>query len=137
MKFHSHASGTVRLRRSDSSQVARNSASRQPCAPKKRVPSAGANRNGAFPAATARPHVLAIILSSRGEARSISHHWNGGGGGGAAPPGPPPSAAGGMRSPPGPPSTCPAATPPLADKARRRAPPARATAAASRGPPRR
>src|SRR5256885_15841293 len=100
MKFHSHASGTVRLRRSDSSQVARNSASRQPCAPKKRVPSAGANRNGAFPAATARPHVLAIILSSRGEARSISHHRNGGGGGRASRPGPPPLRCGPPPPPP-------------------------------------
>src|SRR2546428_8420496 len=106
MKFHSHASGTLRLRRSDSSQVARNSASRQPCAPKKRVPSAGANRNGAFPAATARPHVLAIILSSRGEARSISHHRNGGGGGGASPRGPPPSSAAGVWRPPAPVRPC-------------------------------
>src|SRR3989442_14600265 len=122
MKFHSHASGTVRLRRSDSSQVARNSASRQPCAPKKRVPSAGANRNGAFPAATARPHVLAIILSSRGEARSISHHRNGGGGGGAAPRGPPPSAGGGRRRPPGTPCNCLAGAPHLADRGRRRRP---------------
>src|SRR2546422_9409657 len=116
MKFHSHASGTVRLRRSDSSQVARNSASRQPCAPKKRVPSAGANRNGAFPAATARPHVLAIILSSRGEARSISHHRNGGGGGGAAPPAPPPSAGGGEGRPPAPAGHRPAATPGRGDR---------------------
>src|SRR3989442_10154159 len=116
MKFHSHASGTVRLRRSDSSQVARNSASRQPCAPKKRVPSAGANRNGAFPAATARPHVLAIILSSRGEARSISHHRNGGGGWGGAPPGPPPSSAGEERRPPRPARTLPAPAPPPAHK---------------------
>src|SRR3989454_10953135 len=99
MKFHSHASGTVRLRRSDSSQVARNSASRQPCAPKKRVPSAGAKRNGAFPAATARPHVLAIILSSRGEARSINHHRNGGGGGEAPGRGHTPSAAAWKRRP--------------------------------------
>src|SRR3989442_15512183 len=115
MKFHSHASGTVRLRRSDSSQVARNSASRQPCAPKKRVPSAGAKRNGAFPAATARPHVLAIILSSRGEARSINHHRNGGGGCRGAPRAPPPSAGGEIGSPPGPPSTFRGAAPPWAD----------------------
>src|SRR2546428_12887186 len=102
MKFHSHASGTVRLRRSDSSQVARNSASRQPCAPKKRVPSAGAKRNGAFPAATARPHVLAIILSSRGEARAINHHRNGGGGGAASATGAPASAVGEKRLAPRP-----------------------------------
>src|SRR2546426_10389771 len=119
MKFHSHASGTVRLRRSDSSQVARNSASRQPCAPKKRVPSAGANRNGAFPAATARPHVLAIILSSRGEARSISHHRNGGGGGEGPARAPPPSGGGGVGQPPGPPRTLPAAAPDPADRAAR------------------
>src|SRR2546421_11169402 len=116
MKFHSHASGTVRLRRSDSSQVARNSASRQPCAPKKRVPSAGANRNGAFPAATARPHVLAIILSSRGEARSISHHRNGGGGGRASARAPPASAGGEVRRPPGPAATWLGAAPPRGDK---------------------
>src|SRR5207247_483653 len=68
----------LRFRRSDSSHVERYSASRQPVASKNRVPSAGANWNGAFPAATACPHVFSIILSSAGDARSISHHRNDG-----------------------------------------------------------
>src|SRR3989454_11493380 len=42
-RFHNQASRIVRLRRSDSSHIERNSASCQPCAWKNREPSAGAN----------------------------------------------------------------------------------------------
>ncbi len=78
-RFHNQASRIVRLSRSDSSHIERNSASCQPCAWKNREPSAGANWNGALPAATARPQVFANILSNRGDARSISHQRNDGG----------------------------------------------------------
>src|SRR6185295_17300485 len=68
--FQNRAIGMVRLSRRPSSKEARYSSSFQPNGAKKAVFSAGPKRNGALPAATTLPQLLAIILSNAGLARS-------------------------------------------------------------------
>ena len=58
----------------DTAQVERHSISRQPNGAKNAVPSAGANCIGAFPARRLGAHCFSSILSSIGDARSVSHH---------------------------------------------------------------